>query len=164
MIDQSALLAHGVSLRPAREEDVPFLRALFETGRLDAAVLAAWPEAVRRAFLDQQFHFQTLHYARVYADADRLIVIADGTPVGRLIIWRTPAQWYLVDIALVPARRGQGVGTLLLQTIQAEARRAGAPCLRLTVDMQNPARRLYERLGFVTEEERIPAVAMRWPA
>jgi hypothetical protein len=36
--------------------------------------------------------------------------------------------------------------------------------LQLTVDFQNPARRLYQRLGFVAEEESIPAVAMSWRA
>jgi len=165
VFDDPALAARGLVLRPAREEDAPFLRALFETARPDAAILAAWPEAARKLFLDQQFHFQTIHYARAYPDADRLLVVAaDSTPIGRLIVSRAPAQWCLVDIALLPAWRGRGVGTLLLQTLQAGARRAGAPCLRLTVDVQNPARRLYERLGFVTEEEGIPAVAMRWPA
>lgn len=164
MFDDPALTARGIFLQPTREEDTPFQRALFETARPDAVILAAWPDAVRRPFLDQQFQFQTLHYARVYPDADWLLVVGNGAPVGRLIVWRAPAEWRLVDIALLPAWRGQGLGTLLLQTIQAGARQAGAPCLRLMVDMQNPARRLYERLGFVTEEESIPAVSMRWQA
>ena len=86
MFDDPALTARGLVLRPARGEDAPFLRALFETARPDAAILAAWPEAVRKPFLDQQFHFQTIHYARVYPDADRLIVVADGAPVGRVIV------------------------------------------------------------------------------
>lgn len=164
MYDDSALSVRGLRLRPALDADTPFERALFETARRDAAILAAWPEAVRRLFLDQQFHFQTIHYARVYRDADRLVVVADGAPIGRLIVCRAPAQWYLVDIALLPAWRGHGIGTLLVQMIQQGARRAGARGVELTVDFQNPARKLYERLGFRADDEGIPAVAMSWRA
>jgi ribosomal protein S18 acetylase RimI-like enzyme len=157
-----ALTARGLRLLPARDADAPFLRSLFETARPDAAILAAWPDEIRRPFLDQQFRFQTTHYTRVYPEADRLLITVDGTPIGRIILSREAEAWCLVDIALVPARRGQGFGTLLMQSIQAAARRARTRCVRLTVDMHNPARRLYERLGFRVEEESIPAVAMSW--
>ncbi len=164
MFDQSALSARGLSLRPAREEDAAFLRALFETARPDAPILAAWPDAVRQPFLDQQFNFQTTHYARVHPDADRLVVVADGAPIGRITVSRGLQAWCLVDIGLMPAWRGRGIGTLLVQMVQNEARRVGAPGLQLTVDFQNPARRLYQRLGFVADEENMPAVAMSWRA
>lgn len=166
MFDGPALTARGLSLRPARDADAPFLRALFETARPDAAILAAWPEQVRRPFLDQQFQFQTIHYARVYPDADRLLVTADGAPIGRLIVSRQPEQWCVVDIALLPAWRGQGIGALLVQSIQAAARRARAPCVRLSVDVRNPARRLYARLGFAAVEEAdgMANVEMAWRA
>jgi ribosomal protein S18 acetylase RimI-like enzyme len=162
VFDESALGARGLSLQPAREEDAPFLRALFEAARADAAILAAWPEPVRQPFLDQQFHFQAVHYARVYPDADRLLVVADGAPVGRLIVARAPSEWCLVDIALLPAWRDRGIGTLLMRMVQAGTRQAGASCLRLTVDAKNPARRLYERLGFTMDEESAPTVTMSW--
>lgn len=90
-----ALSARGVRLRAARDGDVAFLRALFETARPDAAFLAAWPEEARRAFLDQQFGFQSLHYARAYPDAERLVVLKDGAPIGRIILQRAPAHWCL---------------------------------------------------------------------
>jgi ribosomal protein S18 acetylase RimI-like enzyme len=161
-----ALTARGLSLRAARDADAPLLRALFETARPDAAVLAAWPELVRRPFLDQQFQFQTLHYARVYPDADRLLVIADGAAIGRMILSRQIEQWCVVDIALLPAWRGQGIGTLLLQTVKAAAEGASVPCMRLSVDGRNPARRLYQRLGFaaVGERDGMANVEMEWRA
>jgi ribosomal protein S18 acetylase RimI-like enzyme len=165
VLDGPALAARGLSLRPACDGDAPFLRELFETARPDAAILAAWPELVRRPFLDQQFQFQTLHYARVYPDADRLLVIADGVPIGRMILSRQFEQWCVVDIALLPAWRSQGLGTLLLQRVKAAAATA-APCVRLSVDVRNPARRLYERLGFAAVEERdgMANVEMEWRA
>ncbi len=162
MFDQSALSARGLNLRPAREEDAAFLRALFETARPDSAVLAAWPDAVRRPFLDQQFRFQTFHYARVYPDADLLVVAAGGAPIGRITVSRGQQAWVLVDIGLMPTWRGRGIGTSLVQMVQNQARRVGAPGVKLTVDFRNPARQLYERLGFRADEEGIPNVVMSW--
>jgi GNAT superfamily N-acetyltransferase len=157
-----ALAARGIALRAAQDDDTPFLRMLFESARPDGALLAAWPAAMRKTFLDQQFKFQTVHYARVYPRAMRQLILKDSEPVGRLILEQAEPDWCLIDIALLPAARGQGFGTLLLQAIQAAAARAKASCLCLSVDMFNPARKLYERLGFLATEEAMPNVAMVW--
>lgn len=163
MFDCPALTARGVTLRAVCVEDEPFQRALFETARPDAAFLVSvMPEPTRKLFLDQQFQFQNAYYARAYPGADWLLIVAGGAPVGRLIVERVPAGWCVVDIALLPAWRGQGIGALLLKRVQAAAVSAGAPCVVLSVDTSNPARRLYGRLGFVVEEEAVPKVAMAW--
>jgi GNAT superfamily N-acetyltransferase len=153
LFDGPDLRARGVSLRWACREDAAFLRELFETARPDAAVLAAWPEGARRPFLDQQFQFQCVHYARVYPAADQLVIAHADERIGRLTLDRAPNGWCLVDIALLPAWRGRGVGTLLLQRIQSAAVRAAVPHLCLSVDVRNPARRLYARLGFIATED-----------
>ena len=53
-----------------------------------------------------------------------------------------------VSIAVVPERRGGGVGTVLLAALAAEAQRAGLAALSLSVELANPAVRLYERAGY----------------
>jgi len=53
------------------------------------------------------------------------------------------------DLAVVPARRGQGIGRALLQAAEARARARG--CCKLTLEVQDSnqrARLLYERFGF----------------
>lgn len=53
------------------------------------------------------------------------------------------------DLAVVPGRRGGGVGRALLAAAESHARAAG--CCKLTLEVQDdnlPARRLYERFGF----------------
>lgn len=53
------------------------------------------------------------------------------------------------DLAVVPDRRGGGVGRALLTAAEAHARQAG--CCKLTLEVQDdnhPARNLYERFGF----------------
>jgi predicted GNAT family acetyltransferase len=54
----------------------------------------------------------------------------------------------IVDIALMPAHRSGGIGTMLLRRVFAEGDAAGKP-VSIHVEVFNPARRLYERLGFV---------------
>jgi ribosomal protein S18 acetylase RimI-like enzyme len=53
------------------------------------------------------------------------------------------------DLAVVPGRRGGGVGRALLTAAQIHAREAG--CCKLTLEVQDdntPARGLYENFGF----------------
>jgi ribosomal protein S18 acetylase RimI-like enzyme len=53
------------------------------------------------------------------------------------------------DLAVVPGRRGGGVGRALLTAVEQHARDAG--CCKLTLEVQDdnhPARLLYERFGF----------------
>jgi len=53
------------------------------------------------------------------------------------------------SIALVPEARGRGIGTSLLSALLDLARDMGFPRISLSVAIANPARRLYERFGFV---------------
>jgi len=54
-----------------------------------------------------------------------------------------------VATAVLPGYEGRGLGTRLL-TCLVDAARGMYPALALSVRHDNPARRLYERLGFVT--------------
>lgn len=163
MIDARILAARGLTLRAACAEDVAFERALFESARRDGILLStAFPQAARKLFLDQQFHFQTTHYARAHPHAVRMIVVAGGAPIGRLIVDRGADGWCVVDIALVPRARGKGLGSALLQGVLDAAARNACTCVSLTVEANNRARRLYERLGFTVVEENGAGAAMRW--
>lgn len=54
-----------------------------------------------------------------------------------------------LSVCVLPGYRGAGLGADLVGAAIAEARRRGVPALGLSVEEGNPARRLYERLGFV---------------
>jgi ribosomal protein S18 acetylase RimI-like enzyme len=56
----------------------------------------------------------------------------------------------VIDIALLPEHRGRGIGTALMTWVTAIADRE-ARSVTLHVEPWNPARRLYERLGFASE-------------
>jgi ribosomal protein S18 acetylase RimI-like enzyme len=55
-----------------------------------------------------------------------------------------------LSIAVVAAARGQGVGRQLLGHLVATARQSGVGALSLSVERDNPARKLYVRAGFRT--------------
>jgi ribosomal protein S18 acetylase RimI-like enzyme len=66
---------------------------------------------------------------------------------------------HLIDIALIPEIRGKGLGTQLLNWLIGFAR-SGDRLLTLEVAFDNPAQRLYERLGFVVTRQGFPYSSM----
>ena len=62
-------------------------------------------------------------------------------------------------IAVLPAYRGHGLGTALMEQLMAAAQ-AHYPAIALSVWPANPAYRLYLRLGFEVVAEDGPAVTM----
>jgi ribosomal protein S18 acetylase RimI-like enzyme len=154
----------ALSLRPATAADRDFLAALYASTREEELAAAPFTAEERAAFLDQQFEAQALHYERNYRDTSHDVVLVDGEPAGRLIVGRWPEEVRIVDIALLPERRGRGIGERLLRSVIAEAEQRG---VRATVHVEplNPAIRLYERLGFVAAgEEGIHLLMERRPA
>ena len=139
----------GVVLRPETDADLPFLRTLYATSReREMALLVKWDESQKREFLDMQFDAQRGHYREHYADARFDIIERGGKPIGRLYVADLRREIVLMDITLVPAERNAGIGTRLCREIQAEARDKGK-IMSLHVEGENPARKLYDRLGFV---------------
>jgi ribosomal protein S18 acetylase RimI-like enzyme len=68
-------------------------------------------------------------------------------------VYRSPGEIRLMDIALVDAERGRGLGAALIRELMDEARATNAS-ITLHVEPGNPARRWYERLGFALVEDR----------
>lgn len=143
--DEEGLRA--VRLRPATLEDEPFLRRLFATTRADELALMGWDENQKEAFIAMQFNAQSQQYAMSYPQAHNSIILLNEVPIGRQIIDRGKSEITLVDIALLPTQRGAGIGTHLLEDLLLEAASAGKP-VTLNVWHSNPAKRLYQRMGF----------------
>jgi GNAT superfamily N-acetyltransferase len=87
-----------------------------------------------------------------------VVSTADGEPTG--VVWVTrfppeaPGYGFVradvpeLSVCVLPGYRGAGLGAGLVGAAVAEARRRSLPALSLSVEDGNPARRLYERLGF----------------
>ncbi|MFI5120547.1 MAG: GNAT family N-acetyltransferase [Thermoanaerobaculia bacterium] len=152
------------ALRPARPEDREFLFSVYASTRTEELAPVPWTAEQKSVFLKMQFDAQDADYNRNYAGADFSVIEVDGVPAGRLYVERQPAEIRLIDIAFLPAFRGRGLGTGLLRDLLAEADAQGKR-ITLHVEVFNPARRLYEGLGFTAVSERSPYVFMeRRPA
>jgi ribosomal protein S18 acetylase RimI-like enzyme len=143
----------GVSLRPITPEDQEFLAGVYASTRSEELAPVPWPEEQKLAFLRSQFDAQHAFYQANYPGADWLVIERAGVPAGRLYLHRRPDEFRLVDITLLPEHRGCGVGTALVLSVIAEATAAGKP-VRIHVEKNNPALRLYERLGFAPIADR----------
>jgi ribosomal protein S18 acetylase RimI-like enzyme len=136
----------GLECRPIQPGDEPFLRRLFlETKEALAASLAGNPLA--EGLLDMQFRAKQSHYRSAFPGAAYRIPMLNGEPVGCLAISIEAESVHIVDIAILKEFRGRGLGSAILNDVLAEATQLGLH-VTLSVELGNPARRLYERLGF----------------
>jgi ribosomal protein S18 acetylase RimI-like enzyme len=145
--DQNAF--GNLGLRPATSQDEPFLRNLFASTRTNELALMNLDEKQKEFFIDMQFCAQTSQYAMSYPDATNSVIELDNVPVGRLILDEGESEYTLVDIALLPGNRGFGIGTHLVAELLREAAVA-RKSVKLSVWHSNPAKKLYERMGFAT--------------
>ena len=150
-----------VSLRPAAPEDEPFLLQVYGSTRIDELALVDWAPGQQEAFLQMQLDAQHKHYALVFPGMHYWVVVRDGSAIGRMMLAKLADEWRLVDIALLPEHRGTGLGTTLMQDLMADATCAGKR-VTLHVESFNPARHLYERLGYVKVSEQSIYWLMEW--
>jgi ribosomal protein S18 acetylase RimI-like enzyme len=139
-----------IVLRPVSEADEPYLLAL------------------RQAVMNEHFArlgdvpTEDAHRERLrhhYEDA-RLIV-CDENVVGMVKAYRTEREWLLSQVQIAPPYQGRGLGETVVRLLLETAREDRLP-VRLSVLKGNPARRLYERLGFVELERAEHATTLLW--
>ena len=148
----------SVRIRPAAgtETDVRFLQEMLY-------LAATWrpdrPHRSRAELLsDPKIAVYLAGWPRA-ADAGVLAEDTLGAPLGaawyRLFDEVEPGYGFIdtsipeLTVGVRPEARGRGVGTALLRELIQRARLERLPALSLSVEEDNPAVRLYERLGFV---------------
>lgn len=125
-----------LQFRPATEADIPFLLEL-RRHTMSAHLRASGIEPSEAERTE-----------RVMARFDcAQIVLVAGEACGLLKVAKDGREWDLIQIQIAPGKQGAGLGTRILRALLADAAAEGA-CVRLDVLKANPARGLYERLGF----------------
>ena len=135
-----------LTLRPMSDLDLPFLQKVYFSTREDEMMLVSWNETEKQAFLESQFAAQHAYYQKYYANACFDVIERDNQPIGRLYVDHWEREIRIVDIALLPEYRGQGIGSHLISQIQSQAALAGK-AVSIHVEKYNPAYQLYNRLG-----------------
>ena len=147
--------------RPIDDVDLPFLSRLYASTRQDELAPLPWTDAEKAAFLDMQFQAQHRHYMAHYPEADWLAVVHDGVPVGRLYLEHWTREVRVIDIALLPEYRNRGFGAAMMGDVMDRAR-ASDRAVSIHVEHNNPAQRLYRRLGFLKVAEKGVHHLLRW--
>ncbi len=110
---------------------------------------------------------QQLDFARHEFDTayhGQFIIMVDGVDAGYLSFNWEEGALYLSNLVLSAGVRGRGLGEAILRDLQGVAATRGAG-MRLQTFINNPARKLYERLGFkLVEENANKHFVMRWQA
>ena len=149
-------------IRPAGPQDVPFLRDMLRHAyywRVSSVSESGEPPV--RRYVER--------WGRPGDTA--LIAIQDFQPVGaawfRLFKPDNPGYGFIdertpeLSIAIVPSRRGSGLGSELLAALLQRARADGYGAISLSVEKNSPAVGLYERHGFQRVREDDGAYTMR---
>lgn len=160
-VDYARAAALGISFRPVTATDSELLYQIYAGTRTEELAPVPWTAAQKETFLRAQSHAQEVHYAKHYREATFDIILAGSTPCGRLYLNHGVNEIRIIDIALLPDFRGRGWGTALLRDVQHQASMADT-CVTIHVEHLNPARRLYDRLGFQVVTDKGMYQLMKW--
>jgi GNAT superfamily N-acetyltransferase len=144
-----------LSVRPARPSDAPAVTAIV------CAAYLPWIERIGR-----QPGPMLQDFAAVIEEADVHVAVGGGSVVGVIVTKVTVEGFYVDNVAILPSVKGLGIGRLLLEFAEAEARRLGFKSLYLaTHERMTENRDLYRRIGYVQYDARtvdgFPRVFMR---
>jgi GNAT superfamily N-acetyltransferase len=150
--DLGAADQNSLTLRRAGAHDVDFsFQLLKETMRGHAIATWGtwWEEQSRRETVEQVSSGRTE------------IIELNQVPIGVHMIDRPGTHIQLVQLYIAKEFQRRGFGTQLLKRLFVEARESNLP-IRLRVLAVNPAKALYERLGFVVVETTPERYLMEW--
>lgn len=154
-------LVHSPQLRTITDADLPFLLQLYISTRSAELSATGLPFEVQMQFLESQFKLQHRHYQMNFASANFQIIVVDGYDAGRLYYGWEGDTLHLIDIALLPKFQHRGIGKMLMADLMAQVSGLKAN-LMLRVQMQNPVRNWYLKLGFVGGDHDDVYQQMHW--
>jgi ribosomal protein S18 acetylase RimI-like enzyme len=131
-----------VSLRASSWDDAAFLYHLLKAS-MQSYVAQTWG-------WDEQW--QQAYFQKTFDPARNQIIVMAGQDVGVISVEKGEQEVFLSRLYILPEYQGRGIGTQLIKRVLAEAFGDNLP-VSLRVLRVNPAKELYERLGFVVVEE-----------
>ena len=137
---EQRLLPESFRLTPYDETLLPSLMATY---------FASWPKDY---YQDDDSDSIASIFREAHDDDLRLLISGIGDVVGYVLLSRTTEFGVIDEVAVHPSHRRKGLGEALTQWA---IRDLGDRTITLVVMDENPARFLYEKLGFVVWEERL---------
>ncbi len=150
-----------IDLRAVEAGDDNFLFSVYASTRADEMARVDWNAQQQESFLRMQFRAQAQFYTENYPGAEFQVITLNGQSIGRLYIHTRENEIRIMDIALLPEFRRQGIGATLLQDILKQGKNLNLP-VTIHVEQFNPAMRLYQRMGFYPKENKGVYMLMEW--
>lgn len=139
-----------ISLRPATDDDYDFLWWLHR--------------ATMKPYVEKTWGWDEQWQAKYFHDhfdpTTREVVECDRVPIGHISVERGEGRIFLATIEIAPDYQSRGIGAELIRGLCSEADGRGV-LVELQVLKVNPARRLYEQLGFAVVGETETHYVMR---
>jgi GNAT superfamily N-acetyltransferase len=139
-----------VGFRPAGPGDFDYCERLY---------FAEMQRIIRELKLDRDL--QRASFGRQWQVDEVRIVTLEGADIGWLQSRTQDATLFLAQLFVETPLQRRGIGTAVMHRLFDEARRAGQ-AMTLGVVKINPAKRLYDRLGFHVTHEDDRKFYMRW--
>lgn len=131
------------TLRSANPDDAPLFYKVIDL-TMRGFILATWGRwDETRVQSESQLHSRS---------PNAQVIQIDNVAVGVFFVTRSPTHIQLEQIYLLPKYQRLGIGTALISQLIEEANASMIP-VRLRVMAVNPAKRFYERFGFIVTEE-----------
>ena len=143
----------NITFRAATSEDFDYCASLY---------FAGMATVIRELNLDMAA--QTASFRRQWAPAEVRVITRDGVAIGWLQTATLSDALFLKQLFVESAWQRRGIGTEVVRGLIREAADASR-AVTLGVVKTNPAKRLYERLGFrVTNEDERKLYMRREPS
>jgi len=134
-----------IALRPALPSDAPGIAA---------CVCEAYVHYIER--IGKQPGPMLEDFSLVIAEAMVHVATRGKLVVGAIVLKTTDEGFYVDNVAVRPSAKGTGVGRMLLQLAESEARKLGYASIYLaTHELMVENRALYNRIGYVEYDHRV---------
>lgn len=131
------------TLRQATANDYDFLYKLHVAAMREYVEATwGWQEEWQKEYFDRKFDPQ-----------GRQVIQVDGEDAGVIAVEKRDDELFIALIEILPDFQNRGVGTCLLRHTIHKAHAENLRVILQVLKTNLPARRLYERLGFVIEED-----------
>ncbi|WP_315338590.1 GNAT family N-acetyltransferase [Pseudomonas grimontii] len=161
MLNKEGALAQGLSVRPSRSTDEPFLHRLYRSARADLQWIDG-EQALVEEVIAQQFQVQERGMGEHFPGALHYVIEKLDIPIGALSADFGPNEIRVLYLAFIPAARGQGFGRAVLQGVQQAAQQVCCPVATVVWASNPHARQHYLALGFRVEEATPAAQRLVW--
>ena len=145
-----------IEIRPLKQEEIPLLEEFLYQAIFIPSGLAPLPRSILK---EPELEMYIKDFGQ-QPDDWTLAAEVNGQLVGAVWVRIMKDYGYFDDqtpslsISFLPEFRGQGLGQQLMTAMLDLLKAKGYPGVSLSVSKDNPAVRFYQRLGFVTVEER----------